>query len=145
MVSPHPRRALVKLVKANGISDGFMHIVDKSWQYGLTIKGGKVAVEFGTTWWYTDHPMPHEKWTYLCGTFDGEFIRLFADGILVDSSSYTPGEADASWGIAIGNAYDNDFNVPFIGSIDEIRISKTVRSASEIHADWKAIEKKIGN
>lgn len=131
------------LVYTEGTSTGFMHIVDKSWQYGLSIHDGKVAVDFGTTWWYSDYSMPSGKWTYLCGSFDGEKIRLFVNGSLVDSSAYARVNGDASWDLAIGNASDSSFKSLFIGRIDEVRISETVRSAPEILETWKAIEKKI--
>jgi hypothetical protein len=131
------------LVYTEGNSTGFMHLVDKSWQYGLSIHNGKVAVDFGTTWWHSKYAIPSEKWTYLCGSFDGETIRLFANGSLVDSSAYARKNGDASWDLGIGNASDSFFYAPFIGRIDEVRISQKVRSATEIFATWKAIEKKI--
>lgn len=133
------------LVNAHGKSYGFMHIVDKSWLYGLTVRNGVVAVDFGTTWWYSTYTIPMEKWTYLCGSYDGTTIRLFANGSLVDSSAYVYATGSASYDLGIGNADDDDFNIPFIGKIDEIRISKKARSETEVLASWKAIEKKISS
>jgi hypothetical protein len=131
------------LVNLQGTSPGFMHILDKSWQYGLTVYNGKVAVVFGQTWWYSTYPMPMEKWTYLCGSYDGSTIRLFANGLAVDSAAYHPVQADPSWGLGIGNAFDDGFNIPFLGKIDEIRVSKKSRPAAEISRNWNAIEKAL--
>lgn len=131
------------LVNTHGTSAGFMHIVDKSWLYGLTVYDGMVAVDFGVVWWYSNYRMPLEKWTYLCGTYDGETIRLYANGTLVDSSAYAPSQGSDSWGLGIGNADDDGFNIPFIGRIDGVRISRRARTGSEVAGNWKSIAGKI--
>ncbi len=131
------------LVKADAKSSGFMHIVDKSWLYGLTVYDGVVAVDFGTTWWYSGYTMPLQKWVYLCGSYDGKTIRLYANGVLVDSSPYIATAGDVKWGLGIGNADDDGFNIPFLGKIDEIRISKKARADSEIADAWKTIGRRL--
>ncbi|MEO6098514.1 MAG: LamG domain-containing protein [Fibrobacteria bacterium] len=133
------------LVNLKGKSTDFMHIVDKSWLYGLTIFNGSVAVDFGTIWWYSDYRMPVDKWTYLCASFDGEIIRLYANGELVDSAAYVRTNGQRSWGLGIGNAEDNSFNIPFLGTIDEVRISKGARPVSDIRAAWNAISAKTAS
>jgi hypothetical protein len=100
-------------------------------------------VVFGTTWWYSTYSMPKDQWTYLCGSYDGTTIRLFANGLAVDSAAYRPAPADPTWGLGIGNAYDNGFDIPFLGKIDEIRVSKKSRPAAEIGQSWKAISKAL--
>jgi hypothetical protein len=127
------------LVKLEGRSTGFMHIIEKSWLYGLTVFNGKIAVDFGTTWWYSTYTMPLEKWTYLCSTYDGRTIRLFANGIQVDSSPYIASSGQLNWGLGIGNSFDPGFDIPLKGSIDEVRISNKARSASEIKTVWRTI------
>lgn len=134
---------LEALVKSEGSSSGFMHIIDKSWLYGLTVFNGKVAVDFGTTWWYSNYSLPPQKWTYLCGSFDGSKIRIFADGEQVDSAFYFHTGMDTTWGLGIGNAYDDNFNIPFIGRIDEVRVSKRARTPQEIRQVWLAIKPEL--
>jgi hypothetical protein len=133
------------LVNLKGHSADFMHIVDKSWFYGLSVFNGSVAVDFGTVWWYTGYRMPVDKWTYLCASFDGEIIRLYANGELVDSAAYARTEGQTSWDLGIGNADDDAFNIPFIGTIDEVRISKGARPVSDIQAAWKTISAKTAS
>lgn len=129
------------LVDFDVTSAGFNHIVDKSWLYGLTIYNGKVALDFGNrVWWYSTYTMPVKSWTYLCGTFDGAEIRLYANGAAVDSAAYSGTGTDLTWNLGIGNASDASYDVPFKGKIDEVRISRNPRSAVEIATAWKAID-----
>ncbi len=136
---PGTIEALVNYDKA---SAGFNHIVDKSWLYGMTVYGGKVALDFGNrVWWYSTYTMPVKSWTYLCGTFDGTKIRLYANGAPVDSALYSgAATVDTSWNLGIGNAADSSFQVPFKGKIDGVRISRKPRSAAEIAATWLPID-----
>lgn len=131
------------LVKVNKVSNGFMHIVDKSWQYGLTVYNGKLAVDFGTNWWYSSISVPIKKWSYIATTYNGSTLKLYLDGQLVDSTTYVRTPGSSAYGIGIGNAFDNNFNIPFSGSIDEVRISNIARSASEVTSNWNLILPKI--
>jgi len=120
---------------------GLNHIVDKSWLYGMTVYNGKVALDFGNrVWWYSTYTMPVKSWTYLCGTFDGTRIRLYANGAAVDSADYSGVGADLTWNLGIGNASDASYEAPFEGKMDGIRISRNPRSAGEIATAWKAID-----
>ena len=131
------------LVRANKISGGFMHIVDKSWQYGLTVYNGKIAVDFGTKWWFSSVSMPVNQWVYLGGTYDGKTIRLFMNGVQVDSAAYIRDAGSTGYNLGIGNADDNGFDIPFRGNIDEVRISNTARTPSEFWKNGQTILAKI--
>lgn len=124
----------------DNVSDDYMHIIDKSWLYGITVFGGQLAVNFGSGWWYSGETMPLSQWTYVCGSFDGSTIRLYVNGQCVAHAPYAGFNGDASYDLGIGNAAADSHNVPFLGIIDEIRISKSIRGDSEIAATWEAIE-----
>jgi hypothetical protein len=135
------RGTMEALVYAENVTSDFTHIIDKSWQYGLTAYNGMLAVHFGH-WWYSSVPMPIQKWSYIAGSYDGTTIRLYLNGVCVASSAYT-GNGSSSYELGIGNASAGSHNVPFIGTIDEVRISATVRTPAEIANTWTGIAKKI--
>lgn len=74
---------------------------------------------------------PINKWTHVAGTYDGNTLRLYIDGILVNTapSSRIPGVRYVS----IGATFNSSGY--FRGQIDEVRIFNTVRSAVQITAD----------
>jgi hypothetical protein len=128
------------LVFADTVTSDYTHIIDKSWQYGLTAYNGKLAVHFGSGWWYSNIPLPLKQWAYVCGSFDGTTIKLYLDGELVASANYSGGYGSPTYDLGIGNAAADSHNVPFHGIIDEVRISRIVRSDAEIANNWMRIE-----
>lgn len=128
---------------AKSVSSDYMHIIDKSWLYGITVYNGSLAVNFGSGWWYSGIAIRINQWNYVCGSYDGTTIRLYVNGECVAHALYTGFSGDSSYELGIGNAAAGSHDVPFKGIIDEIRISKIVRSDSEIATRWAAIGKKI--
>jgi hypothetical protein len=76
--------------------------------------------------------MPPRLWTHLALTCDGDHLRLYEDGVLVDSDD--PCSAQAGEGdLLIGG---NDvFGERFEGTIDEVRVYNRALGAEEITAD----------
>ena len=69
------------------------------------------------------------EWTHLCGTISEGYIKLYVNGILNETETYTGDLRTISTITTIGNFDGSDF---FNGSIDEVRIYNRALSADEI-------------
>jgi hypothetical protein len=82
---------------------------------------------------------PANTWTYVTGTFDsiGQLINLYVNGTPVGTAVATTGTLANGTSLVAGRsgAYPNNGQWP--GSMDELRISNTVRSASWIATEYK--------
>jgi len=107
-------------------------IVGRSSMYGFYISGRQPTLTFyvkvkPNSWKSTRAQVPVGKWTHLAGTFDGQKIRLYLDGKLVDEVE-NPGEmVDANAPFYIGTEAGTDSH-RFLGQIDEVRLSKIART-----------------
>jgi len=73
-------------------------------------------------------------WQHVVGVYDGSELILYLNGVEVDTYSKT-GNVDydpAPLGFRIGQYYDDNETVEVSGSIDEIRIWSTARTAAQI-------------
>lgn len=100
-------------------SDGFLY-----WDYGYTDFGSRIAIP------YMDYA---DKWTHIALTADGDSMRVYLDGDLVESiySITYPGNLK---GFILGAAYISN-NIPdFVhnAKIDEFRIWNKARNHEEI-------------
>jgi hypothetical protein len=87
------------------------------------------------------------QWHHVTGTFDGQVVRLFVDGVEQGVGTLLPGTASLVYNLPthndllIGN-YDNGgssaFNYHFNGLIDEVSIFSRALSASEIQGGVEA-------
>jgi hypothetical protein len=77
------------------------------------------------------------QWQHLVATYDGSVVKLFLDGVLIDSSyaSDTLGLASNTNPLYIG--FNTAFNDYFDGFIDETRISKIERSYTWIDIGYQ--------
>ena len=75
-------------------------------------------------------PLETNLWTHVAGTFDGEYMRLYLNGIVQDSLliNTTINVQDSL--LFIGN--NSQKNRDFDGLIDEVRIWKVARTSREI-------------
>ena len=128
------------LVYCDNLSSDYNHIIDKSWQYVLSVYNGNIACYFGGGWWYTNVKFQTSQWNYLCATFDGNKMRLFVNGLRSDSCAYAGNGGDSTYNLGIGNADASTHNVPFRGKIDAIRICNRALSSDEINSTWQGIE-----
>jgi hypothetical protein len=70
------------------------------------------------------------KWHHIAGTYDGAFMRLYIDGNLVDSLSYTGAVVYTGTQNSIGsNANSIEF---YQGQIDEVRLWDVARTQAQI-------------
>jgi len=68
------------------------------------------------------------KWTHVVGTYDGQNIRLYINGVIADSV-YHPGIiTDPNWDLTIGTFGGNYWK----GEFDELRIYNRVLTPTEI-------------
>ena len=82
--------------------------------------------------------IPLNTWHYYAMTYVSHTIKLFVDGVLVKQmAKATDPQPSPTYPLTIGKEYRGE-PWGFVGKIDEIRISKTARSESEISAVWAA-------
>lgn len=73
------------------------------------------------------------RWHHIAGTSSGNVWRIYVDGVLENTTTYTFSQADftTSTTLSIGN-YEAQNGQYFSGEIDEVRVWRTVRSAADI-------------
>lgn len=77
-------------------------------------------------------------WHYITGTANGSVLTLYKDGAPVSSSSFSH-SIDSTTPLRIGRRSDDvggSFTIP--GSIDEVRISNSIRSTRWVAASYKS-------
>ena len=94
----------------------------------------------GLTYLLSPAVPPLNQWLYVVGSYDGSTMRLYVDGQMVSSSAQEIGTIDYidSW-LTLGSYKDDNENISSDGTIDEGRISSTIRSADWIWATYKTI------
>jgi len=129
---------------------------DTTWS-GVVTKGGHnprkgFSLRFG---WYNDMRfgigggsdfigpescwLDTEQWHFVVGTFDGECVKLYVNGVLAKETGYSGPFEVGTAPIIIGNSQAH--NCPFFGKIDEVRIYDRALTAEEIQALYqKALE-----
>jgi len=127
-------------------TDGFWNrIVDKDCYRGYTLSlgggpyqrgsRGKLLMEVDGSWMTSDRAVGDDRWHHVAGTFDGEFLRLYVDGVEKQKQTRKTGPLLKShWDLCIGNSvveYAGEF-LGFEGLIDEVRIYNRALSAAEI-------------
>ena len=75
-----------------------------------------------------DVPEPITDWHHVVMTYDGSQIRLYVNGVLQNSTSYSGAINTNTNDLLIGDA--------FTGTLDELRISNTARNAAWINTSY---------
>ncbi len=129
------------LVYSDQLRSDYNHIIDKSWTYGISVRGGKICCHFvGKGFWYTDVDFPLSEWVYLAATYDGTTARVYVDGEIMAEKEYGAGaKPDNTFPLGIGNCPINSHDVPFPGKIDLVRISNRARTVDEIANSWNSL------
>jgi hypothetical protein len=114
--------------------------------YGLLLDG-KTGIQMGLTPSSTNriiylsskaHSLQLNQWQHIAGTFDGEQMRVYVDGVLRASKQVaSPGichqpEND----LLIGMYRDNNQTYGFQGMITEVRLWNVARSPAQLLANW---------
>ena len=88
---------------------------------------------------YQSTKLALHAWTYIAYTFDGQTLTMYADGkeVAVDSFgtvTMLPGRSPF---------YLGDTNGPIDGTIDEVRISRSARSADWVRAQHRSMTRRF--
>ena len=77
-------------------------------------------------------------WQHVAGTYDGSFLRIYLNGVLVDSLVKTISMANSTSTLGVGYApiYAGSRNFP--GKIDEVRVWNVTRTKAEINAQMNS-------
>jgi len=75
-----------------------------------------------------------DTWTHVAGTYDGQNIRLYVNGSLVDTEPYVAAITTNTSPVQIG-AFSSGTSYQMDGYIDDVRIYNYVRSEDQINED----------
>ncbi len=122
---------------APGVDNYVFKIVDNAVSFGFN--------DFSNNEYFAEFSISSNEltnWNYYAGVYDKENneIRLYINGVLKSKISVeaTPANRNNFW-VEIGSIDRNDIPGRWYGLIDEIRISKGVRSSEEISAYYNYV------
>ncbi len=98
----------------------------------VNIAGTDIAVNDASE----DGQVPMYTWTHLATTFDGTTLRLYENGVLVNSIGKSGKMKTGAGPLRIGG--DSIWGEYFSGAIDEVRIYNRALSATEIQTDMNS-------
>ncbi|MFZ3099668.1 MAG: LamG domain-containing protein, partial [Minisyncoccales bacterium] len=82
----------------------------------------------------TNQVLPNQ-WAYITGVYDGSSMKLFVDGVLRGSVSYSAGIYNTGENLFLGRSIGY---ASFNGQIDEVKIYDYARTEEEIRLDYNA-------
>ncbi|MEO0470251.1 MAG: LamG domain-containing protein, partial [Bacteroidota bacterium] len=97
--------------------------------------GGRLNFNLGNFGWNELTTLPIlnlNTWHHVAGTYDGSMMRLYVDGMAIDSQTVSITLSSASQNLTIGNWSNPGSERPFIGVIDEVRIWDVARSQADL-------------
>lgn len=80
---------------------------------------------------YIFYTLPLNRWTHLCGTFDGNNGWLYADGVEIASQTINAVNTTLGSGLFVGRL-DSSPSQTFNGKLDEIKIYSKALTAKEV-------------
>jgi hypothetical protein len=126
-------------------ADGFVNrIVEKDYRrsFNLCLGGGKQnrgkpGLEVNSYGAWSDRVIGDGRWHHVAGTFDGQVMRLYVDGVEQrQTKAGHPGPLSRNnWDVCVGNSIGEAVVGNFVaydGLIDEVRIYNRALSAEEI-------------
>jgi len=123
------RESLVSYKEGNNPSCGFVLSLNED---GASQRP-RLHVQVNGIWQSTEgtQPFPFGHWTHLAGSYDGQEIRLYVDGILAAVTPAVGNMTQCSQKTALGSraSFDVDY---FPGLLDEITVFDRALSANEI-------------
>jgi hypothetical protein len=81
-------------------------------------------------------PLPRGTWTHLVGTYDGKAIRLYRNGVLVNSKAATGVPIGGNTPLYIGTRWWLDSSQFFFGLVDEVALYRTALSPAQIERHY---------
>jgi hypothetical protein len=122
----------------NGTLSGTRSIIRKTSDYNLFIVNGKIYAEVWTagklvpsSWkqWVGSTNIANNTWTQIAAVWNGSSFTFYINGV-VDPTTNTSGIINGTENLNIGKSAN--YNEPFSGMIDEVRIWNIARSQSAI-------------
>jgi hypothetical protein len=106
-----------------------------NWDHFTDFRGA-FGIRSGDDWQAAPYlPVSGSTWYYLAGTYDGETIRAYKDGVLAGENSTPSGPPDPdTYPLRVGTNPDISSGWFFSGRIDEVRVSSVVRSEAWLRA-----------
>jgi YD repeat-containing protein len=138
-------------IKPSAFVAGYDPIVKKAGEglgqtdgYALEFLGQNVAFFVDVPGWFLSEwflsapaPLNLGEWMHVVGTYDGSYVRLYANGVRVDPPTHAPGRIKASGNpLNIGHDPANP-NRAFSGLIDEATIYNRALSLEEVQAIYR--------
>jgi hypothetical protein len=105
-------------------------------------EGGKLNMNLGDGNWNElttqNNVLTLNTWHHIAGTYDGTKMRLYVDGMAVDSTNYSINFINSSANLTIGShpVWDRFFE----GVIDEVRIWNVARTGAEIQQNMQTLQ-----
>jgi hypothetical protein len=115
--------------------------------YGISIaNNGKFDIAFSSTdgnQWvnlFSSTVLASKRWYHLAGTYDGSSLRIYINGKLEGTTSFTGAIRPTGLNARIGCQNYNGDTVRFLanGRIDELKVYNYALSGADIAADYKA-------
>jgi len=91
----------------------------------------------GATIPFSDPDFDWTKWNHLVGTYDGTNTKIYLNGVLKNTKTFSGNINTTGKALSIGNRAEPK-DLPFNGTIDEVRIYNRALSAEEIRAHYQA-------
>lgn len=110
------------------VSDGEFNLL-----YGLTAGKPQFFIGSGSNSGVGATAMTTGTWNYVVGTYDGTTISVYLNGVLQSSTTASPALITGR-NYTFGNNLDGDG--PLNGSLDEVRVSSSARSADWITTEY---------
>ena len=101
------------------------------------VQGGASNMTFGTNkqqqaWFYVSTPFSVNVWTHYVGTYSGQVMRFYKNGVLVGTLNYThTGTTQANLPLYVGRGVSGTY---FNGVLDDIGVWSRALSDAEIGA-----------
>jgi len=92
------------------------------------------TISIGNTWVKSgcSQSLDYGKWYYAVGTYDGSYVSIYINGVLVNSASTTGAIDTTSEPLSIG--LNRGYSIYFNGSISNVQIYNTSLTANQIQA-----------
>ncbi|MEZ6078124.1 MAG: LamG-like jellyroll fold domain-containing protein [Pirellulaceae bacterium] len=126
-----------------------MKTSDATWAngFGLSRDGSNNGVRFYIDNWSTNFAsatVADNAWSFVTGTFDGTTVKLYVNGVLAGTDTYTGPINYAASTLRIGSGYSS--NLTWKGGIDEANLFNRALTATEIGELYQyGLNVKLGN
>jgi hypothetical protein len=115
---------------------------DQTGGYTLEFSGDHIAFQvFLENEWWVSSPsaaLPSDEWAHVAGVYDGEYVRLYVDGVEIATAANALGSiAPSDNELHIGHDPSNPDRW-YNGLIDEVDVFDRALSADEIYAIYAA-------